>query len=79
MRRNLLRGDAAEPMRPRNHAQWPICFSAVVDMNANRNQLSQEIRWRLTKPHAFFFRPRLAGRIGGFCRDWDAQVLMQGD
>jgi hypothetical protein len=48
-------------------------------MNANRDQLSQEIRGRLTKPHAFLFRPRFAGRIGGSCRDRDAQVLVQGD
>jgi hypothetical protein len=79
MRCNLLRGDAPEPMRPRNHAQGPIRFSAVVKMNANGNQQSQEIHRRLAKPHTFLFRPRLAGRIGGSCRDRDAQVLMQSD
>jgi len=64
MGRNVLGSDAPEPMRPRNHAQGPVCFSAIVEMNANRDQLSQEIRGRLAKPHAFLSRPRLAGRIG---------------
>jgi hypothetical protein len=79
MRCNLVGRDAPEPMRPWNHAQGPIGFSAVVEMNADRNQLNQEISGRLAKPRAFLFRPRLAGRIGGSCRHRDAQVLMQGD
>jgi hypothetical protein len=79
VRRNLVRGDAPEPMRPRNHAQGSVCFSAVVEMNADRNQLSQEISGRLTKPRTFLFRPRLAGRIGGSFRNGNAQVLMQSD
>jgi hypothetical protein len=79
MRCNLVRGDAPKSMRPWDHAQGPVRFSAVVKMNANGNQLSQEISGRLAKPRALLLRPRLAGRIGGSCRDRDAQVLMQSD
>jgi len=79
MRCNVVRCDAPEPMRPRNHAQGPVRFSAVVEMNADRNQLSQEFSGRLAKPGAFLFRPRLAGRLGASFRDGDAQVLMQSD
>jgi hypothetical protein len=55
MRGNLVRGDAPEPMRPRNHAQGSVGFSAVVKMNADRNELSQEFSGRLAKPRAFLF------------------------
>jgi hypothetical protein len=76
---NLVRGDAPEPMRPRNDAQGPVGFSAVVEMNAHRNQLSQEFSGWLAKPHAFLFRPRFAGSIGGSFRNGNTEILMQGD
>jgi hypothetical protein len=61
---NLVRCDAAEPMRPRNYAQGAIRFSAVIKMNAYRNQLSQKIRRGLAKPSALLLRPSIAGSIG---------------
>ena len=61
---DLRRGDAPEPMRPRNDAQWPIGFSAVIKMNAYGNQLRQEVSGRLAEPSTFLFGPRFAGSIG---------------
>src|SRR5580704_1541564 len=69
VRCNFVRCDAPEPMRPWNHAQGPICFSAVVEMNPNRNQLSQKIHGWLAEPSTLLFRPSRAGSIGGFLRD----------
>jgi hypothetical protein len=79
MRGNLVRGDAPEPMRPRNDAQGSVPFSAVVEMNANRNQLSQELSGRLAKPSALLLRPCTARRFREMVLDGDTQVLMQRD
>jgi len=79
MRRNIAGGDAPEPMRPRNNAQWPIRLCACVDMNPYRDQLGQQGNRWLAVPRAFLFRPDFAGSIGGSFRNRDTQVLMQGD